>query len=496
MQQGILGRLAGLGVGVVDEEDDGLAPAVAAAELGAKAVLTVSVRRANDRLRVTVGLLDSANGIKIWGQQFDRPVRDVFAVQAAIATEVAMALQVTLEPSAALARTSSRLVDARAYDLYLRARDASARRDRLLAVKLYDEAVKADPNLAEAYAGLAEATYLEAVGQGNIYDPTIFERTRAAASQAVALDPDLPHAYLALGLGDDRLADSLAHFRKAIELDPSYAEAFHQIGDVMLAFDPGRALEFYRKALELDARLDVTWADATLAHTLLGDADGARDEIRRGRLANPANRHVAVVEWLLALAAGDGARALDLANRLGDAASPAAPLALMVPYARTLQMAGQAAQAVTLLRSRLADQPAFCEGRALLGGLLIDSGAVREGVSMLTAVLAEADAPGAPAAMFRCAATASAALGDAERAGQWLRRIAAREDALRLWALEVAGSTGDVPVTFREYPWGKLADKDAVRTAMDEIQAGYGRLRAIAAEALEGVELRTEKREP
>ena len=112
---------------------------------------------------------------------------------------------------------------------------------------------------------------------------------------------------------------------------------------------------------------------------------------------------------------------------------------------------------------------------------------------MLTAVLDEAATPGAPAAMFRCAATASAALGDAERAGQWLRRIAAREDALRFWALEVAGSTGDVPVMFQLYPWGKLADSDAVQTAMDEIHAGYGRLRAIAAEALAGVELRSEK---
>jgi TolB-like protein len=479
----VLGRSA-------TREYRGQSPAKVAGALGAKVILTIWARRAdNDTgLRASATLVNPATGAQLWGARYDRPMRSVFGVQAEIVSEVARALRVTLAPSAASARTASRVVNARAYDLYLRARDAEARRNRTLAVTLYQEAVKTDPNMPEAYAGLAEAIYVEAIGEGHIYDPTLFERVRRAAAQAVDLDPDLPHAQLARALGARRLADSLAALRRAVELDPSYADAFHQIGDQLLGFDPGRALTYYSRALELDARLDVAWADSTIAYTLLGRPADANDQIRRGLIANPDNRDLQIAQWVLAMLAGEGPRALELAMAMKDRVGDALPLTAVVPYAQTLVMAGRSGEALAAMRKTLAAAPSYCEGSALLGGLLIDGGESNEGQRRLVEILRRAEAPDAPAALSRCAATASAALGDADRAAGWLRRIAGHEGLLRLWALEVGGFSGDLQIRSRLYPWGKVADTDAVRSAEREIEQGYGGLRTVADQALAGLE--------
>jgi hypothetical protein len=112
---------------------------------------------------------------------------------------------------------------------------------------------------------------------------------------------------------------------------------------------------------------------------------------------------------------------------------------------------------------------------------------------MLMAMLSGAGAAGPPPAMSGCAATAAAALGDPIRAGEWLRRIAEQDDALRCRALQTAHLMGDLPVRLRLFPWGLVADQPPVGTGMSEIQAGYARLRTVADAVLGGVEVGKEK---
>jgi len=470
----------------------GDAPAAVAEAVGAHAVLTVSVERTNDRMRIDAGLLDPATGAELWRQRFDRPVRDVLAVEAEIATAVSRAFDIALSPSATLARMASRAVDERAYDLYLRARDAGARGDARLAAELYAAAVKVDPNLAEAYAGLAEETYEAAAAAGDFCDPKVLQLVRSAAGQATLLDPDLPRAHLALGLGAEGLAGGLASLVRATALDRSYARAYLRIGDAIVGFDPARSLGFYRAALLIDAGADATWSGAALAYTVLGRNEQVRATVMDLVPRSPDRHRVPVAEWLEALEKGDAARALDLAARPGGWAGQDTPVALALLYARTLRMAGRRDDALALMKTRMAGAPEFCEGQAVVGGLLVESGAVGQGAPMLMAIVAAADAAGASPAMAGCAATAAAALGDPIRAGQWLRRIAERDDALRCRALETASLTGDLPVRLGLYPWRQVADQPQVRAGVEAIQAGYARLRETA-EGLIRVRVGSEK---
>ncbi len=466
----------------------GSSPATIAGELGARVVLTGSVRRDGDELRVTVELVDPKDGVQVWSQQFDRSVRNVFAVQSDIAEAVARALRVTLAPSATRARTASRLVDARAYDLYVKAKDASARRDRRRAAALYEQAVAADPGLAEAHAGLAVALYLEAIGGGNPYDPTLLARVRRAATEATSIDPDLPEAQVAMGLAAERFSDALAHMRRAIDIDPTYAEGFHQLADQILSIDPARAMTFYRRTLELDARMDVVnRVDLGVAYVLLGQPERAEEEIGKALTGNPTGLDARLVQGIVGLARGRAdamvRASTQAASTRASADAPAAALAI----ARILQGAGRSDEAFELMRAVVDRAPGFCEGRAVLAGWLMDRGERIEARRMVDEIFTEADAPEAAAPLARCAATAAAALGDPVLTAGWLTRIAGREEALRWWGLEIAGTTGDVLARFQLYPWNKVAGTEPMKAAFAEIEKAYARLRAVAAEQLKGL---------
>src|SRR6185503_255818 len=125
----------------------GRTPADVARELGAGAVLTGTVRQSAGAMRVSLELIDPADGTSIWTQQYTLEVKDVFAVQAQVAKEVAAALRLALRPTAASVRAESRLVDHRAYDLYLRGRQAAADRRLTEAVAFYKQAIAVDAGL-------------------------------------------------------------------------------------------------------------------------------------------------------------------------------------------------------------------------------------------------------------------------------------------------------------------------------------------------------------
>ncbi len=465
----------------------GATPAAIAAELRAAVVLTGFVRREGDLMRVSVELVDPADGLQIWSRQFDRPVAGVFAVQTEIAEQVARALRVTLAPSAARARTAARMVDARAYDLYLKARDLAARRDRSGAVELFEAAVAADPALAEAQAGLALARYLEGVGGGDPFAPGFLPAIRRAAREALDVDPDLPEAQVAAGVSAGTLAEALAAFRRAIELDGSYAEAYHQLADQIVSIDPARADALYRRTRELDARMDVTWADLAVAGLLAGDPGRVEADAAHALGADPGSLHARLAQALGALARGQPQTIAEVSHEFFAPQDPAVFPGGWAAYATALYAAGHQAEAAAVVERLTERAPRFCAGRAAMAGVLMDRGD-RAGARRLSAeVFAEAARDGAPAPLARCAATAAAALGDAPLAATWLRRIAEREDTLRWWGLAMVGVTGDLAVRLRLYPWNKVADSSPVRAALEGIQRAYQRLRPLVTEKLAGL---------
>ncbi len=235
----------------------GRQPRDIARELGAAVVLTGSVRPSGDTVTVTLELIDSADDTAMWSGHYTREVKDIFAMQAQIAGAVAQALRVTLQPTPSSTRAASRLVDPRAYEFYLRGRQASAERRLPYAIGLYNQAIAADAGLGEAFAGLAEALDLQAAFDGAAAaDAARRERLQAAARRAYEMDPDLPQANVAVGLSSDALGDALKYFRRAIELDPSYAGAYLITGRAIEPFDHERAAAFLTRSRELDVKID------------------------------------------------------------------------------------------------------------------------------------------------------------------------------------------------------------------------------------------------
>lgn len=228
-------------------------------ELDVAAVVEGSVRRDGDQLRVTAQLIDTHTGFHLWSQQFDRAVKDVFAVQEAIAREVASALSAELVrgiPDTLVARATN-VPDA--YDSYLRGRHAWNLRTRegmLRAVDAFQHAVDLDPTYAAAYAGLADAWQL-LPDYADVPAREGLARAKTAALRAIALDSTLAAAHAALGaLRDDYDRDRAGaerSYRRAIELNPGYSTARQWLA-IHLA-DEGRfdeALEEIERSRRLD----------------------------------------------------------------------------------------------------------------------------------------------------------------------------------------------------------------------------------------------------
>lgn len=234
-----------------------------AEELGVDAVVEGSVLRADEKVRITVQLIDARNDDHLWAESYERRFDDILALQSEVATAIARSIRQSLQPIR-LSRLEQRAqVAPDAYDLYLQGRERFRRRweapeeaNLLAAVDLYQKSLTIDPNNAPAYAGLSDAYMLLADSKARPRDEVV-PKARRAALRALRLDPYLAEAHVALAMIrylfelDWYSAD--LHFRKGLELDPSYALG-HQWYGMYLA-SVGRADEAVAE-VEVATRLD------------------------------------------------------------------------------------------------------------------------------------------------------------------------------------------------------------------------------------------------
>ena len=238
----------------------------AARRLGAGVLLTGTVHSDGDEVKVRLALADAADGESLWTGDYTRAAEDVVALQAKAAEDIAQALRVPLQLTAATARTSSRRVDRRAYEEYLLARQAVAHRQSDEAVKDYQDAIAADDGLPEAFAGLARALSAT-VARSDAEKAARRERMTTAAERAYQLDPDLASANVAMALASPSLMQTLQYLRRAIEIDPSNGESYRDVADVIRAVDPELSAAFNRRALELDPQPSAGRTDAAPWHS-------------------------------------------------------------------------------------------------------------------------------------------------------------------------------------------------------------------------------------
>ena len=199
--------------------------------LGVANVLEGSVRKSGSRLRITVQLINAADGYHLWSERYDREMRDIFDVQDEITLAVIEALKLQLLGEQHAALTKRATDNAEAYELYLRGRAVWNNRqhaDFHRAIEYFKKAIELDPNYALAYSGLADCYSFLAYFES--YSPAEMEPlAKAAVDKAIELDDSLAEAHSSLAMYKlffEFDADGAqAELERAIDIDPKTVPA-------------------------------------------------------------------------------------------------------------------------------------------------------------------------------------------------------------------------------------------------------------------------------
>lgn len=289
-------------------------------KLGVGRILEGSVRQIGNRIKVSVRLIDTATGAQMWGQSFDRPTNDSFAVQEEIARAVAARVGaygpvvLPLRKTSAVPGVYEKVITAK--QLVRTVQRSSIERARVM----LSEAISADPEYAPAHAALAGATIaLWQADAGNMPFSIAFDQARSEAQRAIALDANLADGYSALGMSEVA-RDPPAAIRalsRAVALDPRdsltrvrYANALAADGQLRAAIDQDR------RGVELDPLWERVSFNLTEKLVAAGDVSEAKAVVARFRAISPDPAAADSIDANVARASGDYARALHLANRL------------------------------------------------------------------------------------------------------------------------------------------------------------------------------------
>jgi serine/threonine protein kinase/Tfp pilus assembly protein PilF len=229
-------------------------------ELGVEAVLTGRLVKRNDALTINLELVDAKDNSHLWGERYDRKLSDLLALQREIPVDISEKLRLRLSGESKERLTRAYTGNTEAYQLYLKGRYSWEKwtlDGAKQAVEYFEEAIRKDSNYSLAYAGLADV-YLFGAGAGaGLPQKEAHRRGREAATKALSLDPQLGEAHAALAgvlLYDDwDFAGAEREYKRALELNPSYAEGHHQYSHLLLLL--GRITESFaesKKFLELD----------------------------------------------------------------------------------------------------------------------------------------------------------------------------------------------------------------------------------------------------
>ena len=221
-------------------------------ELNAAYVLSGSLRRSGNRLRITAQLVESRSGHALWAQRFDREMDDVFEVQDEIARSIAHAFRINLSPQEEQKIASKPTQNSVAYDYYLRGRSYARRESLEFALQMYEQAIKLDTNFALAHAGVAYICGI--IHEVREHNPKWVERGEAACEKALQLDPNLAEALVArarIVYSQRKHEEGIALAKRAISLKPDCEGAYNVLGRAYFASGKFKeAVELAEKAVE------------------------------------------------------------------------------------------------------------------------------------------------------------------------------------------------------------------------------------------------------
>lgn len=260
------------------------------ARLNVASVLEGSVRKAGNQLRITVRLVDTADGYQRWAQAFDRRVGDIFELQGEIASAVFDALEVEVY-GARRPEVRPGTRDIEAYNLYLMGRHQFHRRSEASlrkAVEFFRQATERDPQFALPYTGLADAWALlsnSGEGYGRVPVAEAIACAEPMVARALELQPRLAEAHASRGFLDRLRLDfdaSERALRRALELNPQYPLAHVWLG--LTLSDTGKlreAREAFQHAYQSDPLSPIVGTNLGFSHMQFGDFEAARDCFER-----------------------------------------------------------------------------------------------------------------------------------------------------------------------------------------------------------------------
>ncbi|HXR33013.1 MAG TPA: protein kinase [Verrucomicrobiae bacterium] len=224
-------------------------------QLGVRYLLEGSVRKAGNQVRINVQLIDSNTGFQTWADDFTGDLQNVFSLQEQAALKIAEALNLHLSPQEQQAVQRRYTQSPQAYEEYLMGRPlVFSEKDATTleaARKHFEAALKLDPNYAPALAGISEV-------EGSLYrdfasSPDHLQRAEQYARRALASDPDLPEAHVALGrflAANYQFAEAAREFHLAIQVEPENADAWDKLAWALAYETPPQAVESEKAARE------------------------------------------------------------------------------------------------------------------------------------------------------------------------------------------------------------------------------------------------------
>ncbi len=203
-----------------------------AGELQVEGILAGTVLRSGKRVRISVQLVHALTDTNLWAASYERNLRDILALQSEVALDIAREIRVKLEPHERVRLASVRAVNTEAYDAFLKGRYFWYKRTEeglTKGIEYFNRAIEQDPTYAAAYVGLSDSYVLLAL-RGVISAKEALPKAKKLARKALKIDSTLGDAYASLAharLHDWDWAGLDEDFKRAIELNPGHAIAYH-----------------------------------------------------------------------------------------------------------------------------------------------------------------------------------------------------------------------------------------------------------------------------
>jgi serine/threonine protein kinase/Flp pilus assembly protein TadD len=258
-----------------------------ARELGTRYILSGSVRKFQENLRITVELIDIDMDTQLWAETYKGKLDDVFDIQEQVSKQIVEALMVKLSPTEKVVLTKRSTLNPEAFDCNLRARNFLYQRTKKsmnFAIQLFQKAIELDPRYADAYAGLGEtySSLYQDVERNELW----LDKSIESSLKALMYDSTLPEAYAALGLGyysKRMFDDAVTASRKAIELDPNNFIGYWILGRIYNNTDRYTESEqLFHKVLELNPDFYSVYGDLQIVYGHLGEKEKYQKILQEG----------------------------------------------------------------------------------------------------------------------------------------------------------------------------------------------------------------------